>query len=427
MGASRTQTADIGDKVQYLVRDFNDNTIRFVVRYPGRVASEVLRTAMKTMIERVDILHASFVVGDSDAYWMIHDDYEEKDYFQAIDTVDDPLEVACTYALVSMQPEDKTKLRCYLIRGSKENVLVLLISHLCVDGMDGKYLLGKIVEAYNAILEKGTAKDIMVKNGRRDAVQIYDNMSKKDYRSLMKNPISKIKSEFPYPTKEAGRPHLVKVNIPKETMKKVIGRLELKEITLNDLLITSCYYAYASMPGKNPGEPMSILSMIDLRRHCTGGDSEGLSNMTGALPTTLPIGLKENFSITLEKIAAQTQAIKDDPLAGLEGMPLLHGAAKNLPMKLLLPIASKLYGSFSIGLTNFGNIGNAFLALGGMEPDFGLFGGPMKKKPGMQVSVVSVDGSCTLCVVGECTDEDARLLQVMLQRMAEEIENHALF
>ncbi|WP_455675658.1 condensation domain-containing protein [Pradoshia sp.] len=426
MGTSRTQKADIGDKIQYLVRDFNDNTIRFVVRYPGRVASDVLRDATKAVVESTDILHASFMVGESDAYWMIYDDYEEKDYFQIIDTEEDPLEVANTYALVSMQAKDKTKLRCYLVRGSKENVLVLLISHLCVDGMDGKYLLGKIVEAYNSILEHGTA-DITVKNGRRDAAQIYDNISKKDYRSLMKNPISKIKSEFPYPTKEAGRPHLIQVNISQETMKKVHGRLELKEITLNDLLITSCYYAYASMPDKKQGEPMSILSMIDLRRHCIGGDSEGLSNMTGAMPTTLPIGLRENFSVTLEKIVAQTQAIKEDPLAGLEGMPLLHGAAKNLPMKMLLPIASKLYGSFSIGLTNLGNIENAFLSLGGMEPDFGLFGAPMKKKPGMQISVVSIGGNCTLCVVGECTDEDARLLQVMLKRMAEEIENYALF
>lgn len=427
MSASRTQKADIGDKVQYLVRDFNDNTIRFMIRYPGRVASDVLRDATMTVVESVDILHASFMVGDSDAYWMIHDDYEERDYFQVVDTEDDPLEVASTYAIVSMQPKDKTKLRCYLVRGIQENVIVVLISHLCVDGMDGKYLLGKIVEAYNSILENGTAKNITVKNGRRDAAQIYDNISKKDYRSLMKNPISKIKSEFPYPTKEAGKPHLVQVNIPQETMKKVHGRLELKEITLNDLLITSCYYAYASMPDKKQGEPMSILSMIDLRRHCIGGDSEGLSNMTGTLPTTLPIGLRENFSVTLEKIATQTQAMKDNPLAGLEGMPLLHGAAKNLPMKMLLPIASKLYGSFSIGLTNLGNIENAFLSLGGMEPDYGLFGGPMKKKPGMQISVVSVGGNCTLCIIGECTDEDARLLQVMLKRMAEEIENYALF
>lgn len=427
MGALRKQTADIGDKVQYLVRDFNDNTIRFMVQYPGRVASDVLRDAIRVIVESVDVLHASFVVEDSDAYWLIHEDYEEQDYFQVVDTDEEPLEVASTYALVSMQPKDKTKLRCYLVRGRQENVMVLLISHLCVDGMDGKYLLGKIVEAYNAILEQGNAYGVTIKNGRRDAVQIYEHLSKKDLRSLMKNPISKIKSEFPYPTKEMGKPHLVKVSIPYETMKKVIGRLELKEVTLNDLLITACYYAYASMPDKKQGEPMSILSMIDLRRHCVNGDSEGLSNMTGALPTTLPIGLRESFSVTLEKIMAQTRAMKEDPFAGLEGMPLLHGATKNLPMKMLLPIASKLYGSFSIGLTNLGNIQNAFLSLGGMEPDLGLFGGPMKKKPGMQISVVSVGGNCTLCVVGECTDEDAVLLEVMLKRMAEEIQNYALF
>jgi len=427
MGNTKKLMAGSGEKVQYLVRDFNDNTVRFVLHYSGRIHSDILRDATKMIVGSVDVLHSSFHTTDSEMYWTVHEDYDEDDYFQILETQDDPFEKACDLSLCSIEPKDKTQLRCYLVRRMTESVVVLLISHLCVDGRDGKYLLEKLVEAYNEILENGSANKISVKNGSRLAEQIYENVNKKDYRSLLKNPISKIKSEFPYPSKAKGYPNMVQANIPKTIMEKVDGFAKLHSVTTNDVLLAACYYAYASLPGKNALEPMSILSMMDLRRHCDGGDSAGLCNMTGAFQTILPIGLRESFSSTLIHIAEQTKAMKNNPLAGLEGMPFLHGAARNLPVKILLPIAKKLYGSFSVGLTNLGNIESRVLQLGNLEPCMGLFGGPLKKKPGMQISVVSIGGNCTLCIVGEYTDEDALLLQYMLDKIAEEVQMHALF
>lgn len=427
MGKTKKVVAGVGEKIQYLVRDFNDNTIRFVLRYPGRIHSEILCKAVKKLVESVDVLHASYYSSDSQDYWLVHDDYEVDDYFQIIETKENPYEEACELALTSIGLRDKTQIRCYLVRKMTESVIVLLASHLCVDGSDGKYLLEKLVEAYNEILDKGSANGLSIKNGSRAAEQVYNKVDKKDFRSLLKNPMSKVKSEFPYPSKIKGYPNMVQVNIPKSVMEKVNGFAKLHSVTLNDVLLTSCYYAYASLPGKNALEPMSVLSMIDLRRHCEGGDSAGLCNMTGAFPTTLPVGLKESFSSTLIQIGEQTKAMKNNPLAGLEGMPLLHGATKSLPMKMLQPIANKLYGNFTVGLTNLGNIETKRVTMGNIEPDLGLFGGPLKKKPGMQVSAVSVGETCTLCIAGEYTHEDASLLQYMLEKMAEEVQKHALF
>ena len=52
-------------------------------------------------------------------------------------------------------------------------------------------------------------------------------------------------------------------------------------------------------------------------------------------------------------------------------------------------------------------------------------GGPLKKKPGMQISVMSFDGECTLAVVGVYTKEDAALLQNTQDRMEQEISTYA--
>ena len=64
-------------------------------------------------------------------------------------------------------------------------------------------------------------------------------------------------------------------------------------------------------------------------------------------------------------------------------------------------------------------------ALVALIPNSGLFGGPLKKKPGMHVSVISFDGECVLAVVGVYTKEDAALLQNTLDRMEQEVSAYA--
>lgn len=422
MGALKIRLAGAGEKTQYIVHEFNDNTIRFVLRYPGIVDADVLCAAAGAVVKSVDVLHASFATDSIGAYWHVNEEYGESSYFQYVETEADPYVTACSLALLPIEPEGRVQLRCCLVQSSTDSAVLLSISHLCVDGGDGKYLLGKLIEAYNLISEKGTAEALSVKNGSRAAEQVYENVSSKEFLSLFKNPISAVKSAFPYPTEEPGRVRMVRAEIAQKVMGAARSRAKAADATVNDLLLTACYRAYAALPGIDASGPMSVMSMMDLRRHCKNGESEGLCNMSGSLPTVLDDGVRGGFPDTLAAVAAQTRAAKENPLAGLEGMPLVHGASRTLPMGLLLLAAKKVYGSISIGLTNLGNLSCDQLKLGGTAPVGGMFGGPLKKKPAMQVSAISFDGAATLCVVGSFTKEDGELLQMMLDHMVAEIK-----
>ena len=139
-----------------------------------------------------------------------------------------------------------------------------------------------------------------------------------------------------------------------------------QEASANDVLLAACYRAYAALPAVDEKAPMSILSMMDLRRHCPGGVSEGLCNLSGSLPTTLREGVTGSFADTLSAIAAQTRPLKADPLAGLAGLPLIHGFTRALPLSVSLALAKRVYGSMSLGLTNLGSAPD--LALEGRSP-----------------------------------------------------------
>lgn len=426
MALPKIMFAGGGERGQYLTHKGNDTTIRFVLDYPGLVDPEILRSAVKAIVESVDILHSTFFVDPNTAYWKVNEEVAEHNYFRYIRTEGDPSVTARSLSVYPINHDSKAQMRSELVQNDTVSSIVLCISHLCVDGGDGKYLLNKLVEAYNRILETGNTDALEVKNGNRAPEKVYENVELKDIKGMLKMPISPgVTSVYPFPTEKDGLCRMVYSVISSDAMSIARKKAKAVNASANDLLLAAAYQVYAAFPEVDRNSGVSISSMMDLRRHCKDGESEGLCNMSGALPTAMPEGVPEAFEDTLAQIAEQTNAVKEDPLAGLAGLPILHTVARSLPVWLQMMAAEKVYGAMPVGLTNLGNMNCQSLALGGIVPSGGIFGGPLKKKPGMQVSIISFDGECVLATYCQMTQEDAAHVQKMLDAMAEEIKKYA--
>ena len=238
---------------------------------------------------------------------------------------------------------------------------------------------------------------------------------------------SDVRSFYPYPNEDPGRNRLVLKKISADVMNAARKKAKGVGASVNDLMIAAAYHAYAKMERVDAAAPMCMNSTMDLRRHCVDGESEGLCNMSGSFMTLLENGVQQSFAETLAIIAQQTTKVKENPLAGLEGMPIVHALARKVPIGLLLEIMGKVSGTAPVGVTNLGNLKCADFALGDITPNGGIFGGPLKKKPGMQISIISFDGECVLAVAVQCTHEDAVVLQKTLDDMAAEITDYTRF
>lgn len=412
-----------GEKAQYLIHERNDNTIRFALQYPGKLSADLLEQATRTVIFGIDVLHASFVPKALEAVWVVHDELAVEDYFSFLETDEEPMSAANDILLKPVLPEEKAQLKCTLIQGKTASVLVVLISHLCVDGGDGKYLLGKLVEAYNLLATEGNCESLDLKDGSRSVFQIYKGLSHKEFVSAIKPTFPAEKTIFPFPEEGDGYPHLVKRTLDTTVMQKVKQYGKAHNATINDMLLTAYSRAYIRLPKVDKDRPVNIMSMMDLRRYCKSGDSEGLSNLVGSMSTLVQIAPGETFGETLQKIAAQTRETKESPVAGLNGMPVIQTGVKRMPMGIAIKVADKVYGdAMPIGLTNLGNFSGDTLALENLYPTELVFGGPSKKKNGMQISAAGLDGVVTLCCVGEYGDTDAELITLFLQWLEEELK-----
>lgn len=420
----QTIPALTGEKAQYLVHEFNDNTIRFVLHYPGRVNPEIMSRGVEAVIKQVDVLHGSFQVCRGKAVWHIYDQIPVETYFRQETVKGNREKRSYEVALEPIRPEDPVKMRCVVIWDGAESSVVVCVSHLVVDGGDGKYLLGKILEAYNRILETGSAQGLTIKQGSRATEQLFAGMKWQEKLKLWRNPVAGNKNEFPFEDSAPGTKRVIRRVIPRNMMERAMIRGKREGYTANDLILAACYQVFGTLEGVDKGQGLGVSSMMDLRKHCPGGDSAGLINLAGALKTQLPQGLPGGFEETLKEIGRQTRVDKEDPRWGLEGVPLLQFATGHLPMKVLLAIAPVVYGNMSLGVTNLGNLQGKAWRLGDLCPVGGMLGGPLKKKPGVQVSVLSVDGECSLSILGTYTDGDETQLGAFLDGMVLEISQY---
>ena len=425
MALSKIKFAGGGERAQYLTHKGNDTTIRFLLRYPAVLDADILCAAVKRIVESVDILHSTFFTDPNLAYWKVNRELEEHHYFRHTETEGDPMVTARSLSVLPVEHQGKAQLRCELVQSNRESVIVLLISHLCVDGGDGKYLLNKLIEGYNLLLTEGNADTLSVKNGSRAPEQVYETKSLSDLKGMMKMPMSPGGSVYPFPTEAPGSRRVTTALIPAPVMTAARKKAKALGASANDLLLAAAYQVYAAFPEVDRTAPISISSMMDLRRHCKDGESDGLCNMSGGLPTALEHGVPADFADTLAQIARQTAAVKEDPLAGMGMLPVLHTVARGLPVWMQMLAAEKAYGAMPVGLTNLGNLNSADLALGGIVPTEAFFGGPLKKKNGFQISILSLDGACTLACYGSYTREDQTHIQNTLDSMAVILQEYA--
>jgi len=414
-------SADVGECMQYLAHKYNDTTIRFILKYPGPLDPNILCSAAQAVIGNVDVLHASFIAKTNSAHWRVNAEYDVSDYFSLVDCDGDPAKYAEKIALEPVAHKAKCQLHVTQINGGDGCVIVVRISHLVVDGSDGKYLLNKLAESYRLIEETGTAEHLTVKNGSRSAMCTYKELSREELRSLMKKPFNGVKTEYPFASPDArGSRQMLHCTIPEDMLLAARQKAKHQGATVNDLMLTACCRSFTK--NTNRKGTISISSMMDLRKHCKNGVSEGLANMSGGMSITLDYSEESDFEADLKNVVEQTTKIKSDPLAGLAGIPLIHGAIKIFPMWFLLLAADKLYSSLSLSITNLGNISCAPLEMNGLVPTRGIFGGPLKRKPSVQVGAASFDGTAELTILGDFTQEDINSLQTFLNGVKTELE-----
>lgn len=419
--------AEMWDKMQYLFRNYYDRMIHIACRVKGKIDYDAMVKALDILVYKVDILRCSFSANPLFPHWTLHKDFDVKDIVRVIRA--ENLEAAIDESLCGYIPaESKFQLRVTLIEtDGEESAVTVLLNHMCADGGDSKYLMSKLTELYADIVNGGDGTRVQLKQGRRDALQLYDRMppeKAKRAKKLFKNiSQSKINVEFPFaPPAETdeNRVRIFRVRWEESFVAEINAARKKCNATMNDILLAAFFRKlYDYMEGKH--KHLNIISMMDLRRYC-GGETLGVTNMTGFAPCDIEVE-KESFLSTLSKVKKRMEQNKLDEFMGLYSLPLLKLAFTVFP-HFISEIAIKIgYQNPLIGMSNIGILDTDKYSFAKTELLDCFMTGAAKYKPYMQLTTTTFLNTMTFCIAEKCSERDGYILSQFLRDYRKELEN----
>ena len=417
---------EIGDQIQYLAKEYNDNTIRFLIRYPERIKVDLLEKAVKSIVQRVEILHSSFYANSFGTKWIVNQEYPENELLVTENIDGDVWEHAQKASLQAINYGGEIQLKCFLFQNATESAFVVLVGHMCCDGRDAVYLVKKIIELYNQLLTEENTEAVKIKSGSRLLNQCYNGdkeMLTFDLNQIKREKSEEIKSCYQFVSAEKGKACLIMHRLSSDDIARC--RKFVEHATVNDVILAAYFRAYVKRMNLSNYNPVGIASMMDLRRYIEGGDSAGVTNMSGPININLFNGIGDDFGETLKRVVEQTKASKENEKAGLEFTLAVRKIFKIVPFPVITAIGKKIYRNMSIGLTNIGNLKNSELKMGDVLPETLCFAGPVKKKPALQICASGLDGEVCLSIASECTIEDKKQLKELLDMITLEIKSIA--
>ncbi len=263
------------------------------------------------------------------------------------------------------------QLRACVLKGSARDALVLVVSHLAVDGgalKQAVYLLGEIYRRLERDPDWRPATNAGVRNTEPiiHATKILDR-----FKALRPEELFPPTEWGVRGTRREGTPMYVWRNVEPTTFRKVVQYGRTHDATVNDLVLTAYYRSlYAALkPAANSKTPIQL--SCDLRGLLPEGTQTALANLSASWYIDAPVEAGEPFAETLRCIAEQTAEWKSSGASAQKAIGI--GLADRLNRKKgLEPLLKQMEGSAAKlghgtgypGFTNLGVIDETRLDLG---------------------------------------------------------------
>ncbi len=421
--------AEMWDKVQYIFRNYYDGMIHCAVIYRGIVDRELLRAAIKRVVDKVDVLHSSFVGSGFKPYWIVNDDYTDAEMLEVIDSeiTHDAMERILTNRV---DHRGKLQFKATLLLSEERgmSMLCFVINHMCVDGRDFIALIKKVAETYRG-LHSDSDFDPVVKSGSRGAAQIYRDLPeklRKKAKMLYRN-VSRtdIKNSFPFGEAcDDDIPHIARAVLSADKLSALKARGKSEGYTVNDIYLAAYFTAAAKTCGLAPDAPCEITSMLDMRRYLNDRETEGFTNLTSYMPCRLQSGVGASFDETLARVAQALAPHKANPLLGMAGLPLMKFGL-SFPFFIAAQLVKLGYSNPLFTMSNMGVLNSSDFDLPCAKAVDAFFTGTIKYKPYIQIAATTFDGAATFTVCEKCTEEEKGAIRAFLDRFVQILSDYA--
>lgn len=366
----QTISAEISDQIQFFLRTYADQQMRFVICFGQHIDFEILKKAMRLTILAEPVFSYYYKEGTKTAWWQKEENIDTSLLIDMMEVASDFESEIDHFITMEVGPFRFPIVRARVIRSRDKDVLCINMNHTPTDGAGLKKFIRILASTYICLSDN---REVEIKtgiNGDRSLKPVLEHFTflqkLRFVREGFRSPKKSLSWSFDWDRSgEENRKYISRIKINSDSFERIKAFSKLNNATINDMVVTAFIRSFVNMNLKNVYASKPVVIPVDLRKYADREAISTICSLTGSLICNIGKYIGNDFKDTLIMVREEMNR-KKTAHAEMNRILQIAVVSKFLPyVKLKEQLLNRKFPPVPL-VTNVGIIDGADISFGNL-------------------------------------------------------------
>jgi NRPS condensation-like uncharacterized protein len=296
--------AEISDQIQFFLRTYADQQMRFVIYFGHHIDYDILKKAIRLTILSEHVFSYFYKEGTKTAWWQKEEIIDASLLIDLIEINSASESDIDNFLTLEVGPYCFPIVKARLFRYKEKDVFCVNMNHTPTDGAGLKKFVKKLASTYTCLSENREPEIKPSTKGDRSLKQVLENFTSfqklRFVREGFRSPKKRLSWSFDWERSGEGiRKYITRLKINPDIFDTLKAYSKQKNVTINDIVLTAFIRSFVHMNLKNKYAAKPVIVPVDLRKHLKPGADSTICSLTGSLSCNIGKIIGDNFNETL--------------------------------------------------------------------------------------------------------------------------------
>jgi NRPS condensation-like uncharacterized protein len=299
--------AEISDQIQFFLRTYADQQMRFVIYFGQQLDFEILKKAMRLTLLAEPVFSYFYIEDIKTAWWQKQEKIDSSLLVDLVEINNESEDEINNFLTTEIQPFSFPIVRARVVRNSQKDILCINMNHTPTDGAGLKEFVKILAATYSGLLNN---PDFEIKSGNkgdRSLKQVTQHFSLfqklKFVREGFRSPKKGLSWSFGWDrTGEESRKFISRIEINSESFDRIKSYSKLNNVTINDIVLAAFIRSFVQTNTNNYYASKPVIVPVDLRKYLKPVKTSTICSLTGSLTCNIGKITGNDFKDTVLRV-----------------------------------------------------------------------------------------------------------------------------
>ena len=308
--------AEISDQIQFFLRTYADQQMRFVIAFSQHINLEVLEKAMRLAIYAEPVFSYFYKEGAKTSWWQKQEVIDTALLIDLIEVKSHYENEIDNFLTLEIQPFSFPIVRARVIRNGQKDILCINMNHTPTDGVGLKEFVKILASIYTNLITNPEFEPKPEINGDRSLKQVTDHFTffqkLKFAREGFRAPKKALSWLFDWArTGEERRKFITTIKFTSDTFDRIKTYSKVNNVSINDIVLAAFIRAFEQTDMRNHYATKPVIIPVDLRKYIKEESGYPICSLTGSLTCNIGKVTGASFKDTVMKVRDEMNKKKE--------------------------------------------------------------------------------------------------------------------